>query len=344
MKKILSIILITTFVMAAMAGTTYADSRILSQGTSGDDVLQLQYLLSDYGYFEEEATGYFGEITLDALVRFQTDAGLEADGIAGPITQDYLGMDAGTDEGEEETEDEEYVSPFSRVLRAGDTGSDVTALQQLLAVLGYFDETPTGFFGDITEASVLTFQEEYGLETDGIVGPATAGRLTGTAPEDTEDVDDTYAEEYAARVLAAIDETPAAASGYCASWVTQVMSNAGILTYNIKNLRPTESSYAVTAGLTDDWYSDSTGFNANDYWAYVCDSSDYDDLKVGMVIATRSSFTYLGKQFGHVGIYIGDGEVISSVGYLEVLSLDEWIDRYNNEDMGSTVAWGYLPE
>lgn len=353
-KRIFSIIIAAVMMTAlwAAAGTASAAGRNLSHGLSGDDVFRLQSLLADHGYFLEEPTGYFGEITLQALLDFQSDAGLEVDGIAGPITQGYLGLDTDDDEDTTASSQTRTVSanttsgnPFSRVLSIGSSGADVTALQQLLAVLGYFDEVPTGYFGPITEDAVIMFQAEYGLDTDGVVGPITAGQLTGTVPSGPAGgnvVED--ASDYASRVLDAIDRTPAAGSGYCASWVTQVMTNAGILTYDINNLKPQNASYAVVEGLTDEWYSDSTGFNANDYWAYVCSSSNLDDLEVGMVVATRNSFTYLGKQFGHVGIYIGDGEVISSVGYLEVLSLDEFISRYNNEEMGSTVAWGYVPE
>ena len=221
------------------------------------------------------------------------------------------------------------------------SGDDVSTLQALLADYGYYYGELTGYFGEITESAVINFQYDYGLEADGIVGPGTIGMLTGTYTESSYSSANYY--DYAAAVLDAVSWTPATGSGYCAAWVTQVFKNAGILTYNINNLRPTYYSYASTSGLADSWYADSTGFNANDYWAYVCYSSDINDLQPGMVVATRSSYTYLGRQFGHVGIYLGDGRIISSVGYLETLSIEEWERRYNNTEYGSTIAWGYLP-
>jgi len=349
MKKTLSGIIIggvTAAVVVAGCGSVFADARDLSYGTEGDDVLALQYLLADAGYFSDEPTGYFGEITEAALIGYQLDMGLDPDGIAGPLTQELLGLETDAsgstdEEGTVEIEAESVQTlSFDRVLTRGVEGKDVAALQQLLTIFGYFDEEATGFYGDLTYEAVMTFQEEHGLDPDGVAGPDTIQVLITTP--DQQPVSEVY-DDYAERVLAAIDITPATSAGYCAAWVTQVMENAGILNYNINSLRSTGLSYAASEGLTDSWYSDSTGFNANDYWAYVCNSSDLNDLAPGMVVASRNSFTYLGKQFGHVGIYIGDGQVISSVGYLETLPLDEWISRYNNEELGSTVAWGYVP-
>ena len=350
MKKTLSgfvVCGVAAVVIASCCGSVFAAGRDLYYGTEGDDVRELQYLLADAGYFSDEPTGYFGEITEAALMGYQYDMGLDPDGVAGPITQSSLGLDGGSLNGVDvadieiiEVEPVQVLS-FDRVLTRGMEGKDVTALQQLLTIFGYFDEEATGFYGDLTYDAVVAFQEEHDLDPDGVVGPYTVQVLV-TTPQNKPVIEE-Y-DDYAEKVLAAIDITPPTSAGYCASWVTQVMENAGILDYNINSLRTSGLSYAADEGLTDSWYSDSSGFNANDYWAYVCYSSDVNDLAPGMVVASRNSFSYLGKQFGHVGIYIGDGQVISSVGYLETLPLDEWIDRYNNEELGSTVAWGYVPE
>ena len=349
MKRTLSVITVCCVVAAVTViccGSAFAAGRDLAYGDEGDDVLELQYRLADEGYFFDEPTGYFGEITEGSLIDYQYDMGLDPDGVAGPITQEYLGLSSDYPDDEEPEEDDVVIRPsktlsFDRVLSRGMEGTDVTALQQLLAIFGYFDEEATGFYGDLTYAAVLAFQEEHDLDADGVVGPYTVEVLVTTPGDPENEVIIEPYDDYAERVLAAIDDTPATSAGYCASWVTQVMQNAGILD-DVSSLRDTDLSYAASEGLTDDWYSDSSGFNANDYWEYVCTSSDRSQLAPGMVIATRNSYSYLGKQFGHVGIYLGDGQVISSVGYLETLPLDEWIDRYNNEELGSTAAWGYV--
>jgi len=345
--KLLPIICITAGLSVTMCGTAFA-GRTLSNGMSGDDVYMLQSMLAAYGYFSDEPTGYFGDMTESAVFDFQYDYGLEADGVAGPATCSYLGIEAYDDSDSydyEESSDQHDTYSYgslSRTLYNGMEGDDVYTLQVLLAEYGYFYGEASGYFGDMTESAVASFQNDYGLEADGVAGSDTIAMLTGEYVEDSS-ASHGYSADYASAIVNAAYSTPATGAGYCAAWVTQVLKNAGVLTYNINNLRPSYYSYAVTSGLADSWYSDSTGFNANDYWAYVCYSSDVNDLQPGMIVATRSSYTYLGRQFGHVGIYVGDGLVVSSVGYIETLNLDEWNNRYNNTGAGSSIAWGYLP-
>lgn len=60
--------------------------RTLRRGASGERVRQLQERLRWYGYEVGEADGHFGYVTEDALIRFQRDLRLRADGIVGPRT------------------------------------------------------------------------------------------------------------------------------------------------------------------------------------------------------------------------------------------------------------------
>ncbi|RQD69098.1 MAG: peptidoglycan-binding protein [Tindallia sp. MSAO_Bac2] len=71
------------------------------------------------------------------------------------------------------------VSAYSEgvVLRQEMENSDVMRLQQDLKALGYFDVTPTGYFGSITESSVRNFQQGHGLTVDGLAGPATISKI-----------------------------------------------------------------------------------------------------------------------------------------------------------------------
>lgn len=69
-----------------------ASPSLLKQGSSNEDVPDLQYRLYSLGYFNGPITNYFGTITLDALKRFQNDYGLVADGIAGPKSWHMLKM------------------------------------------------------------------------------------------------------------------------------------------------------------------------------------------------------------------------------------------------------------
>ena len=56
--------------------------RNLSVGMTGDDVRSLQEFLRTEGYLSAQATGYFGELTRDALMRWQASEGVVSSGSA----------------------------------------------------------------------------------------------------------------------------------------------------------------------------------------------------------------------------------------------------------------------
>jgi hypothetical protein len=67
--------------------------------------------------------------------------------------------------------------PFSReVVRPGDRDvspyaiEHVRELQYRLGWLGYFDATPTGYYGPVTRRAVTAFQRDLGLAATGVVG------------------------------------------------------------------------------------------------------------------------------------------------------------------------------
>lgn len=63
------------------------------------------------------------------------------------------------------------------VLRSGAQGDEVIALQERLQALGYYSGEIDGRFGTGTTAAVKLFQQENGLEVDGIVGADTRNLL-----------------------------------------------------------------------------------------------------------------------------------------------------------------------
>ena len=107
--------------------------------------------------------------------------------------------------------------------------------------------------------------------------------------------------------------TPSPGAGLCAMWVSQVFSRAG---------------YRYAGGNADDMY-----------WRW-CHSSDRAQLRVGMVIAVPShSHSRMGSIYGHIGIYVGRGQVRDNVGAVRDSPLDEWIRHYSTTEV---VRWGYL--
>lgn len=64
------------------------------------------------------------------------------------------------------------------LLRVGDTGPEVAALQEALLELSFAIGAADGIFGPLTDEAVRGFQLVVGLDVDGIVGPLTRGDLS----------------------------------------------------------------------------------------------------------------------------------------------------------------------
>ena len=62
----------------------------LSNGSQGEKVKELQKRLQALGYYTGEIDGQFGQGTREAVIAFQKNNGLDADGLAGTETQGIL--------------------------------------------------------------------------------------------------------------------------------------------------------------------------------------------------------------------------------------------------------------
>jgi peptidoglycan hydrolase-like protein with peptidoglycan-binding domain len=63
---------------------------VLQQGDQNPQVTRVQKRLQELKFFPEEPTGYFGEVTVDAVKKFQRDRGMTPDGIIGAETEAAL--------------------------------------------------------------------------------------------------------------------------------------------------------------------------------------------------------------------------------------------------------------
>lgn len=175
----------------------------LQLGSQGESVRELQSMLILLGYYPGPVTGVYQEDTAAAARRFQTAAGVTADGIVGPATWSRLFP---TPPGEANpptaTSPSSTTPPATTasgsttppattppaatnptpsggtpaalpVLRPGMEGDAVRQLQQRLRTKGFYSGTVDGIFGSQTEAAVRAAQAANDLTVDGIVGPAT---------------------------------------------------------------------------------------------------------------------------------------------------------------------------
>jgi len=67
-------------------------NRNLGVGAQGDDVRGLQEFLSEQGHLRASPTGYFGQMTAEAVRRWQAQEGVQAVGAFGPLSRDRLRM------------------------------------------------------------------------------------------------------------------------------------------------------------------------------------------------------------------------------------------------------------
>lgn len=81
---------------------------------------------------------------------------------------------------QQETDKEVFTMKVS-IIRRGNKGDNVRAVQQLLIANGYScgPYGDDGSFGPATENAVLLYQEDHGLDPDATVGPLTLGSLLG---------------------------------------------------------------------------------------------------------------------------------------------------------------------
>jgi peptidoglycan hydrolase-like protein with peptidoglycan-binding domain len=74
---------------------------------------------------------------------------------------------------------------FTHPLTLGNSGQEVTALQQLLVTLGFLNTTPSGYYGRLTFAAVKAFQKAHSLEVVGSIGPQTRAALNAAGGAST---------------------------------------------------------------------------------------------------------------------------------------------------------------
>lgn len=75
---------------------------------------------------------------------------------------------------------------FEQRIEQGAKGPEVTVIQERLKQLGYFNQSPTGNFGSVTKNAVRQFQQQNGLNPDGVVGPQTISLLFSPSARPTQ--------------------------------------------------------------------------------------------------------------------------------------------------------------
>ena len=168
----------------------------LEFGSEGAAVTKLQQKLKELGYLGGFVDGKFGVETQAAVIAFQKNNNLTADGKAGTATQNklYSGSankatgNAVTIKGNDSKnaggrDTKGIASTGFETLERGSEGYEVRKLQDRLTALGYAPGYSDGKYGATTEAAVMAFQSNNNLTVDGKAGPATQRVLYGTSAQ-----------------------------------------------------------------------------------------------------------------------------------------------------------------
>lgn len=89
MKRAMGIMLATLLILCAFGVSVSGLSKV---GSRSDEVVAIQQKLKEKGYYNYTVDGIFGTRTRNAVISFQRDNGLAADGIAGVNTLKALGI------------------------------------------------------------------------------------------------------------------------------------------------------------------------------------------------------------------------------------------------------------
>lgn len=149
-----------------MTALSSARMNLISRGSAGVEVADVQRRLRDLGLPVDDEDGEFARGTEAAVRTFQQQRGLPADGIVGPDT---------------------WMSLVGASYRLGDRilyvtspplrGDDVRDLQIRLNRLGFEAGYDDGLYGPQTFEAVREFQLNIGVAVDGIAGSSTIGPL-----------------------------------------------------------------------------------------------------------------------------------------------------------------------
>jgi len=161
----------------------------LTRGDSGKNVENLQTALSQLGLFKGAINGVFDESVEEAVFTFQKNHFIvenktsQGAGIFGPQTRNILATAVYDEEVQKTIREAWDKFHFEDDIAQGAKNASVLRLQQILVEEEFMNESPTGFFGEVTKEALVNFQLANGLirranDTGaGRVGPSTRAKL-----------------------------------------------------------------------------------------------------------------------------------------------------------------------
>ncbi|MEN6418027.1 MAG: peptidoglycan-binding protein [Clostridiaceae bacterium] len=291
--------------LATPAPTVYATPTIeptpsptievrIEKGAEGEDVLALQKRLMELGYLAiDEPTSYFGNATKAAVKLFQRQHNLQQDGICGEETIDMIYS--------------EDADPY--VMLEGAEGDDIESFQEQLVELGYLsDDQVTGYYGTDTVSAVKKFQHRNYLGEDGKAGEKTLEKVNSadarvSYTKEQEIIAEKKKQAALARASSSegrIDKLISIAKKQLGD--SYILGKSGPDTFDCSGL----VYYCLRQVNVYTRRLNAAGLSKTTSWTKI---SDIDNVQRGDLLFFKSDDS---STVGHVGIYIGGGEMIDA--------------------------------
>ncbi|MCC5900197.1 MAG: peptidoglycan-binding protein [Phormidium sp. BM_Day4_Bin.17] len=143
-------------------GAIAQSTSVLQFGDANNDVAEVQLLLTEFGYFNEPVSGFFGRATEAAVRQFQEDAGLRVDGVVNADTREALfGRPISS---RRLFSSNNWLSLGDPVFVPGGEDDAVRDLQVALNEIGLGPIDEDGIYGNQTASTVRRFQQRYGID------------------------------------------------------------------------------------------------------------------------------------------------------------------------------------
>jgi cell wall-associated NlpC family hydrolase len=266
----------------------------IEKGAEGEDVMSLQKRLMELNYLAiDEPTSYFGKATKAAVMLFQRQHELQQDGICGAETIALIYS--------------EDAKPY--VMYEGAEGDDIQSFQEQLVELGYLEDNQvTGYYGTDTLEAVTKFQQRNHLGKDGKAGEKTLEAINSpdarvSYTKEQEIIAEKKKQAALARASSSegrIDKLINAAKKQLGD--TYILGKSGPDSFDCSGL----VVYCLRSANVYTRRLNAAGLSKTTSWTKV---SSLNDVKRGDLLFFKSDDS---SGIGHVGIYIGGGEMIDA--------------------------------
>lgn len=133
---------------------------------------------------------------------------------------------------------------------------------------------------------------------------------------------------------------------YASIGISVNASNGTAVQQRIAEIARNSNKYGITAtkGWCQAWVSEVCfAAGANSSYAGICCpkhaaqawgvSKEWSKIQIGATV--YGDINYQGVDYGHVGIYIGDGQVAHNIGGVAIEDIEDWIKKYDG------ICWGW---